>query len=348
MSHSTHATPLPPRMIHRLDDPDTGLSGVIVLHSTHLGPAAGGCRLWTYASMAAATLDATRLAEGMSYKNALAGLPLGGGKAVLHAPPAGTDRAAMFRAFGRAIERLRGDYVTAEDVGTTVADMQAVAEITRHVAGLPSQGGRPGGDPSPFTARGVFVSMEAAARRHLGTSLDGLDVAVQGLGNVGRGLCTLLHAAGARLIVAETRPGVAENMAKLYAATIVDPTEIATVQADIFAPCALGGVLDQQNVPALRVRMVCGGANNVLAAPEIGAQLAARDILYCPDYVVNAGGIINVAGEYLGWSQNEVDRRVDETAARLLRVFDLAETEGIPPNLAADRLAQAMVAGRDV
>ncbi len=344
MSNRLNHSSLPPQMVHRLDDPVSGLSGVIVIHSTRLGPAAGGCRLWSYPGLGAAIADATRLAEGMSYKNALAGLPLGGGKAVIDASGGISDRAALFRAFGRAVESLGGRYVTAEDVGTTVADMLEVAAATRHVAGLPAQDGRPGGDPSPHTARGVFVAMQAAAARHLGTSLDGLTVAVQGLGNVGKRLCGLLHEAGARLIVAETRPGVAAELARHYGAAVCDPAEIVVAEADIFAPCALGGVLDSASIAGLRARMVCGGANNVLATPEVGALLADRGILYCPDYVVNAGGIINVAAEYLGWSEAEVSRRVGETGARLIAVLDHAEAEGVPPNLAADRMAQAMVA----
>lgn len=346
MSYHPDTAPLPPMLVHRLEDADTGLSGAIVIHSTRLGPAAGGCRLWTYPDLGAAIGDATRLAEGMSYKNALAGLPLGGGKAVLRLPAGGLDRAAMFRAFGRVVEGLGGRYVTAEDVGTSVDDMRAVAETTRHVAGLPPQDGRPGGNPSPFTARGVFVAMQAAAQRRFGSSLDGLTVAVQGLGNVGRALCTLLHEAGARLIVAETRPDVAEAVAQRTGALILMPDEIVAARADIFAPCALGGVLDRASIDRLQAVMVCGGANNVLASPEIGQCLAERDILYCPDYVVNAGGIINVAAEYLGWSQDEVDRRVGETGRRLLRVLHHADAEGIAPNLAADRLARAMIAPR--
>lgn len=333
----------PPESVHVLRDDEAGLNGVIVLHSTRRGPAAGGCRLWRYGDQAALANDAMRLAEGMTYKNAMADLPLGGGKAVLALPQGDFDRRKLFAAFGRAVARLDGAYVTAEDVGTGVADMEAVREQTRHVAGLPPRDGRPGGDPSPWTARGVFLAMEESARRHLGSELRGLRVAVQGLGHVGSALCGMLHDAGARLIVAEPRPGVAAEIACRYDAEIMGRDSILDARCAIFAPCALGGVLDRDAVTRLRARIVCGAANNVLATPEEGDRLADRGILYAPDYVVNAGGIISVAGEYLGWSSAEVTARVEASGTRLAAVLAHAAREGLAPHRAADLLARARI-----
>lgn len=344
MVHLAFLNAHPPEQYIAVEDEAAGLSGVIVLHSTALGPAAGGCRFWDYPDKEALSVDAVRLAEGMSYKNALAGLPLGGGKAVLRRPRGDFDRRRLFEAFGRAVERHEGAYVTAEDVGTTVSDMDAVSVATRHVAGRLVSSGKPGGDPSPWTARGVFNAMKVAAEYRLGSPLAGLTVAVQGLGSVGSALCALLHDAGARLVVAEPRAGVAATFARHYGAKVVRSDAILGTQADIFAPCALGGVLDAQSIGRLRATIVCGGANNVLATAEDGDRLADAGVLYAPDYVVNAGGIINVAAEYLGWQGEEVRRRVDAIGARLANVLDLADAAGLPPGRAADRLARETIA----
>ncbi|WP_338241237.1 Glu/Leu/Phe/Val family dehydrogenase [Aurantiacibacter hainanensis] len=334
----------PPEAVHVIDDAESGLEGAIVLHSTRLGPAAGGCRLWTYGDRHQATQDAMRLAEGMAYKNAMAGLPLGGGKAVLRLPAEPFDRAALFAAFGRAVEELGGAYVTAEDVGTGVPDMEMVRGETRHVAGLVRQEGRPGGDPSPWTALGVFVSMQEAVRRKFGSDLRDMTVAVQGLGHVGSALCALLHDAGARLVVSEPRSDVAAAVACRYGATVASTSAIATLPCEVFAPCALGGVLNAESVQKLRARIVCGAANNVLARPEDGDALADRGVLYAPDYVVNAGGIINVCAEYLGWSLAEVESRVRATGDRLARVLDEADAQGRAPHRAADAMARRLLA----
>lgn len=327
-----------------LKDAEAGLDGVIAVHSTVLGPGAGGCRFWHYADGAAAFADAVRLAEGMSYKNALAGLPLGGAKAVLRRPAGSFDRAALFRAFGRAVARLEGRYVTAEDVGTDVADMELVAGETRHVAGLAQRQGRPGGDPSPHTARGVFVAMEHAARRQLGRELHDCTVAIQGVGHVGAALAHLLHAAGARLVVADVDSQRVARVAVETGAEVASSAQLLAARVDILAPCALGGVFHADSVDAVRARVICGAANNQLATPADGARLARRGILYAPDYVVNAGGIINVAGEYLGWTPEDVAARVEATGARLAAVLDHAEAEGLAPHAAADALARAAIA----
>lgn len=336
-----------PEAVHVLRDPDAGLDGAIVLHSTRLGPAAGGCRLWRYDDHGAMTRDALRLAEGMAYKNALADLPLGGGKAVINLPPAPFDRGKLFAAFGREVAKLKGSYVTAEDVGTTVDDMTVVRGQTRHVAGLAPLPGRPGGDPSPWTALGVFVAMEEAVRRRLGSDLRGRTVAVQGLGHVGAALCALLHEAGAKLVVADLRSEVVAALACRYGAVAAGSQSILEAECDVLAPCALGGVLNARTVPRLRARVVCGAANNVLESEADGDRLADREVLYAPDYVVNAGGIINVCGEYLGWCRQEVERRVRGSAARLAAVLDHGRRGGMAPHRAADALAlQRIAAGR--
>lgn len=334
----------PPEMVMPIADPASGMRGVIVLHSTRLGPAAGGCRFWRYNSYAAMVADAVRLAEGMAYKNALAELPFGGGKSVIAMPAGPFDREALLRAFGRAVEELGGDYVTAEDVGTSVADMTAVRRETRHVAGLAAVADKPGGDPSPWTARGVFLAMQLSARRRLDSDLAGLTVAVQGLGHVGAHLCRQLHEAGAKLVVADVRADNAEAMARQFGARAVSPDEIVAAASDIFAPCALGGVLDSRTVPLLRAKVVCGAANNVLAAPDAGDLLARRRVLYAPDYVVNAGGIINVAAEHLGWTSAEAARRVEDTPRRLAAVLDFADGKDLPSHRAADMLARQRIA----
>ena len=334
----------PPESVHVVRDPASGLDGVIVLHSTRRGPAAGGCRLWRYSDSAEMARDAARLAEGMAYKNALADLPLGGGKAVLNLPTGPFDRGRLFAAFGREVARLNGAYVTAEDVGTSVVDMQAVRTTCTHVAGLAAVEGRPGGDPSPWTALGVFLAMREAARRKFGADLQGMTVAVQGLGSVGSQLCGLLHEAGAKLVVAEPRSSVAAAVACRTGATVVGLDSILDARCEIFAPCALGAVIDERSVARLRARIVCGAANNVLATDDDGDRLADNGVLYAPDYVVNAGGIINVAAEHLGWSVEDAETRVRQTDRRLAEVLDFADRRGLAPHRAADLLARHRIA----
>lgn len=348
MQHHDLSPGSPPEAVHVISDAASGLEGIIVLHSTRLGPAAGGCRLWHYPLAAAATTDALRLAEGMTYKNALADLPFGGGKAVLQLPAGRFDRAALFRAFGREVERLEGRYITAEDVGTGIDDMRTVRNETAHVAGLPVAQGQVGGDPSPWTALGVLRAMEEAVHRRHGSGIAGATVAVQGLGHVGAQLSMLLAAAGAQLVVADTNQQRAANLASRLGAELVAPDAILEVPCDVLAPCALGGVLDGHGVMRLKAGIVCGAANNVLASNEEGVRLADLGVLYCPDYVVNSGGIINVCAEHLNWPIDEVERRVAETGKRLRAVLDFAEQHTLPPHRAADALAQARIAGRQL
>lgn len=329
--------------LHVINDAETGVTGIIAIHSTAIGPAAGGCRLWHYETQTDLVTDAIRLARGMSYKNAMAGLPFGGGKAVLQRPDGDFDRAALFRVFGEAVAALKGAYITAEDVGTTTADMRAVRRQAPYVAGLEVVEGMAGGDPSPWTALGVFESMKAAARDVLNFDLAGATVAVQGVGNVGGRLCRLLREAGVNLIVADVDKARAAALAAELGAKHVGIDEILVADADILAPCALGGILSADTIPDLRVRLVCGGANNQLATEADGQALVDRGILYAPDYVVNAGGIINVSAEYLGETSDQVADRVGQIAGRLLDVFRRSTEEQVPPGIMADRLAQQLI-----
>ena len=335
---------LPAAETVRLEDKSAGLDGIIVVHSTTLGPGAGGCRLWHYPDLDQAFTDAFRLAEGMSYKNAMAGLPFGGAKAVLRRPDGPFDRTALFRAFGRAVAALGGRYVTAEDVGTSVADMREVASETRHVAGLAAVGAAAGGDPSPWTAQGVFGAIEAGAAFALGSDLKGLTVAVQGTGNVGAELCRRLADAGARLVIADVAPGRRDRLATILGARVVGADAIASVEADIFVPCALGGVLDESTVAAMNAKLVCGGANNQLATREIADMLRERGIAYVPDYVANAGGIISVSAEYLGESAASVASRVAQIGPRVSAILEEASRRDLSPATVADETAERLIA----
>ncbi len=335
---------LPAAETVRLEDKSAGLDGIIVVHSTTLGPGAGGCRLWHYPDLDQAFTDAFRLAEGMSYKNAMAGLPFGGAKAVLRRPDGPFDRTALFRAFGRAVAALGGRYVTAEDVGTSVADMHEVASETRHVAGLAAVGAAAGGDPSPWTAQGVFGAIEAGAAFALGSDLKGLTVAVQGTGNVGAELCRRLADAGARLVIADVSPGRRDRLATILGARVVGADAIASVEADIFVPCALGGVLDESTVAAMKAKLVCGGANNQLATREIADMLRERGIAYVPDYIANAGGIISVSAEYLGESAASVASRVAQIGPRVSAILEEASRRDLSPATVADETAERLIA----
>lgn len=332
--------------VHFVHDEATGLQAIIAVHSTALGPAAGGCRRWQYADSNAALTDALRLSRGMTYKNAVAGLRFGGGKAVIVANDAAPKSADLFRAFGRAVDACQGQYVTAEDVGCSVEDMRHVNEETSYVSGLPKSGDSAGGDPSPMTALGVFLGIRAAVASRLGKdSLDGVSVAVQGVGHVGLHLCRLLHEAGARLIVADVNRAHLQEASAELPLEVVPPNELLFSEADVLAPCALGNVLTAQTIPGIRAQVVAGAANNQLATRADGARLAERDILYAPDYVINAGGIINVQHEYFGNSSDEkVLADVGKIPERLDAIFEEAKKTGEPTNLIADKMAQRIVA----
>lgn len=329
-----------------IDDADTGLQAIIAIHSTALGPAAGGCRRWQYADSKAALTDALRLSRGMTYKNAIAGLKFGGGKSVILATDDAPKSPQLFRAFGRAVDALNGQYVTAEDVGCSVDDMRSVNEVTRYVSGLPKSGASAGGDPSPMTAMGVFLGIQAAVRERFGKdSLQDVTVAVQGVGHVGLNLCRLLHEAGARLTVADVNRHNLQLARDELPVTEVAPNALLFSNVDVLAPCALGNVLTAQTIPNIQARVVAGAANNQLATETDGARLAAREILYAPDYVINAGGIINVAHEYFGNSSEEkVLAEVGEIPRRLEKIFAEAAETGEATNLIADRMARRIVA----
>ena len=332
--------------VHFIHDADTGLNAIIAIHSTVLGPAAGGCRRWQYVDSAAALTDALRLSRGMTYKNAVAGLKFGGGKAVILASDKAPKSPSLFRAFGRAIESLGGRYITAEDVGCTVADMRSVKEVTSFVSGLPKSGDSAGGDPSPMTALGVFLGIRAAAKARLGAdSLQDVRVAVQGVGNVGLNLCRLLHKAGARLTIADVNRQNLQRARDELPVTEVTPVALLFSDVDVLAPCALGNILTSQTIPNIRAKIIAGAANNQLSTEQDGARLAARDILYAPDYVINAGGIINVAHEYFGNSSEEkVLAEVGQIPVRLDAIFAEARESGEPTNIIADRMARRLVA----
>jgi leucine dehydrogenase len=324
-------------------DKSSGYRGIIAIHDTTLGPALGGTRFWHYDSDDEAIVDALRLSRGMTYKNALAGLNLGGGKAVIIGNNRNPSREMLFRAHGRFVDSLGGRYVTAEDVGTSTADMDFVHMETDYVAGLAGRSG----DPSPVTAHGVFRAIQASAKHRWGSDvLHGRSVAIQGCGNVGTHLATALHTAGATLVVSDIDAQRVQKVVDLTggAARVALPETIHCQPVDIFAPCALGGGLSAATIPTLRCEIVAGAANNQLLTPEDGQALEARGILYAPDYVANAGGVINVYGELAGWDRARSLRKADEIFDTVLGVFAIAAEHGIPTYLAADRLAERRVA----
>ena len=331
--------------VHFATDADSGLKVIIAIHSTHRGPAAGGTRFWHYPERGAAIADALRLSRGMSFKNAMADLPMGGGKAVILAPDDGAKTPALLAAYGRVVEALQGRYVTAADVGITVADLVAVSGQTRHISGLPAAAGSAGGDSGPHTAYGVFLGIKAAVRRVLGKdSLDGIHIGLQGAGSVGGGLARLAAGEGARLSIADVDSARARSLAEEVGGSAVDAATIMTIEADVLSPCALGAILTAESIAALNVRIVAGGANNQLARPEDGARLSERGVLYAPDYVINAGGIINVGLEYLGGVTNdEVRSRIEQIPGRLDRIWDESERTGSDPSVVADAMARKLI-----
>jgi leucine dehydrogenase len=326
-------------------NPDAGLEAIIAIHSTVLGPGLGGARMWPYASTDEAVIDALRLSRGMTYKAAAAGVNLGGAKAVIIGDAKHDKSEALFRAFGRAVESLGGHYITAEDVGTGTADMEHIAAETAWVTGLPvDRGGS--GDPSPVTARGVLSGMKAAAERLWGSpSLKGRTVAIQGLGSVGGFLARGLQEEGAKVFGCDIDADSAEEARSRSGVELVGIDEIYDAAADVFAPCALGAILNPQTIPRLKVKIVAGGANNQLAESERdGAALEARGILYAPDFVINAGGLINVYNEFVGYDRERAMRMADTIFDTTLRLFEIARRERIPTWLAGDRLAEERLA----
>jgi leucine dehydrogenase len=327
-------------------DDRTGLFAIIAIHSTALGPAAGGCRLWSYTDDAAALHDVLRLSQGMSYKNAMANLRFGGGKAVIIKTADFSGSEALYERFGVFVESLGGDYITAEDVGMTMDIMQMISRSTRFVTGLPPESGKAGGDPSPKTAFGVYCGIEAAVRAKLGRDdLRGLRVAVQGAGHVGYYLCKRLQAAGASLVVSDIDRERAQRVCDEFGAVSSAPGDILFADVDVVAPCALGAILDENTIPRIRAAIIAGGANNQLRTAADGQRLTDAGILYAPDYVINGGGIINVACEYYDDVDDDgVMELVAKIGPRLARIFEEAHETGEPTNVVADRQARKIIA----
>ncbi|KSU63584.1 leucine dehydrogenase [[Bacillus] enclensis] len=324
-------------------DEVSGLKAIIAIHDTTLGPALGGTRMWTYDSEEAAIEDALRLAKGMTYKNAAAGLNLGGGKTVIIGDPRKDKNEEMFRAFGRYIQGLNGRYITAEDVGTTVADMDLIHEETDYVTGISPAFGS-SGNPSPVTAYGVYRGMKAAAKEAFGTdSLEGKTIAVQGVGNVAYNMCKHLHEEGANLIVTDIHKESVDRAVNDFGAKAVDPSEIYSVDCDIFAPCALGAIINDETISQIKAKVIAGAANNQLKETRHGDAIHEMGIVYAPDYVINAGGVINVADELYGYNSERAMKKVEQVYNNVERVIEIAKRDNVPTYVAADRMAEERI-----
>lgn len=320
-------------------DKESGLKAIVGIHSTVLGPALGGCRMWNYSSESDALRDVLRLSRGMTYKAAVAGLRLGGGKAVIIGDSRKDKSEALVAAFARCVEMLGGRYITAEDVGMSVADIDTMRNYTHFAVGGSNVGGS--GDPSLMTAYGVFQGLKAAVRHAgLGEDLNGLTVAVQGVGNVGHHLCSHLSAAGVRLIVTDIHQDQVDRVVDNFGAEVVKPEEIYDVECDVFAPCALGAVLNARTIATLKCKVVAGAANNQLETDNDGYELMRRGIVYAPDYAINAGGLINVAAELDGYNKELVFSKVSQIHGTIANILELSSEEKVPPHVAADKMAE--------
>lgn len=325
-------------------DEASGLKAIIAIHDTTLGPALGGARMWTYATEENAIEDALRLARGMTYKNAAAGLNLGGGKTVIIGDPFKDKNEEMFRALGRFIQGLNGRYITAEDVGTSVTDMDLIHEETNYVTGISPAFGS-SGNPSPVTAYGVYRGMKAAAKEAFGTdSLEGRTISVQGLGNVAYKLCEYLHNEGAKLVVTDINQAAIDRVVNDFSATAVAPEEIYAQDVDIFSPCALGAIINDETIPQLKAKVIAGSANNQLQDSKHGDYIHELGIVYAPDYVINSGGVINVADELYGYNRERAMKRVDGIYDSIEKIFEISKRDGIPTYVAANRLAEERIA----
>lgn len=325
------------------NDKTVGLKAIIAVHNTSLGPALGGTRMWNYKTEDEALIDVLRLSKGMTYKAAAAGLNLGGGKAVIIGDAKTQKTEGMFRAFGQFVNSLNGRYITAEDVGTCVQDMEYVFMETPFVTGIPKEFGG-SGDPSPYTAHGVLMGIKAATKFKLGTDeLRGVRVAVQGLGNVGTNLVKYLCQEGAQVIVSDIDPAKVKKHVEQYKAESTDPDKIPFVECDVFAPCALGAGVNDQTISKFKTKIIAGGANNVLAEPRHGDHLREMGILYAPDYVINAGGLMNVFVELEGYSSDRSFEKTRKVFDNCTKVFEIAKKENIGTHLAADRLAEERI-----
>ncbi|GEL77390.1 Leu/Phe/Val dehydrogenase [Tenuibacillus multivorans] len=324
-------------------DENSGLKAIIAIHDTTLGPALGGTRMWTYDSEEDAVVDALRLAKGMTYKNAAAGLNLGGGKTVIIGDPKKDKNPEMFRAFGRYIQGLNGRYITAEDVGTTVHDMDTIYTETDFVTGISPEFGS-SGNPSPATAYGVYLGMKATAKEAFGSdSLEGKTVAVQGVGNVAYNTCKYLHEEGAKLIVTDINKEAVKRAMEDFGAKAVDPDDIYSVDCDIYAPCALGATINDETIPQLKAKAIAGSANNQLAEPRHGEKLNELGIVFAPDYVINSGGVINVADELNGYNKDRAYKQIEQIYDSLGKIFEISKRDNIPTDQAADRMAEERI-----
>jgi leucine dehydrogenase len=337
------------QVVH-LHDRDTGLQAIIAVHNTTRGPALGGCRMWPYPSADEALADVLRLSRAMTYKSALAELPFGGGKSVILGDPARDKTPALMLAMGRAVDSLGGRYVAAEDSGTSVADLGRMSSVTKHVVGIARVSGwddrERDGDPSPATAYGCFVGIQVAVAERLSLgSLSGVRVAIQGVGNVGRHLAELLDNAGAKLIVSDINAEHTRFAAERFGAKVVAAESIFDAQVDVFAPCAMGAIVNDDTVGRLNASIVAGSANNQLAQDRHGDALAERGILYAPDYAINAGGIIDVASEYAGYDPHLVRERLDGIGDTLRAIFAQSSKTGMSPHRVADQLAEQRLRG---
>ncbi|MFC3070784.1 Glu/Leu/Phe/Val dehydrogenase dimerization domain-containing protein [Phenylobacterium soli] len=334
--------------VHEFSDEKTGLRAIVAIHSTARGPAAGGCRMWPYADSEAALTDALRLSRAMSFKNAMADLDLGGGKAVIIGDSRTQKTPGLFEAFGACVEQLGGRYWTAEDVGVSPTDLMHARKRTRYVAGLEGHAAA-SGDPSPVTAEGVFRGVQLCVRRALGRELDGVTVALQGVGHVGGYLADKLTAAGAKLIVTDVNAEQLHAVAERTGAEVVAPGAIFDAECDVFAPCALGGAINESTLPRIKAKVIAGAANNQLADAEAGRAVFQRGMLYAPDYVINGGGIINVAAEIRALEAGGafdpawVDAKLDRLMLTLEEVLDRAKAENRPTNEVANEIAQARI-----
>ncbi|MEQ8177661.1 MAG: Glu/Leu/Phe/Val dehydrogenase dimerization domain-containing protein [Amphiplicatus sp.] len=332
------------KVVHFRDD-DAGLNAIISVHDATLGPACGGCRVRPYASFDDALEDVKRLSRGMTFKNALGGIPFGGGKAVIIADPRKDKTPEMFQAFGRALNEMGGLYYTAEDSGVSEGDLEIVRTVTKYVGGIEAKG--IGGNPSPFTARGVWRGIEAAVRCKMAKNdLKGVKVAILGVGAVGMSLAKLLHEAGARLVVADINKDAVAEAVSLYGAVPVAPEHAVAADVDVFSPCALGGSINKDTIGRLTAKIVAGAANNQLLTPDMDEALRAKGVLYAPDYVINAAGVISVGLEILGaWTDAEMNRRIDAIGPRLAKIFERAEREQRPTGEIADQMALEVIGG---
>ena len=335
------------KIVHFIDE-SAGLEALIAVHDATLGPGCGGCRIFPYADFDAGLRDVKNLSRGMTFKNALGGIPFGGGKAVIFADPKKDKTPEMLRAFGAAVDSLEGLYYTAEDSGVTEDDLKMIRSVTDYAAGFAENG--VGGNPSPFTARGVWRGMQAAARHHYGAaSLDGLRVSILGVGAVGMELARLIHEEGGKLTVADVNEAAVKEAQEKFGALIVSSDDAVAADVDIFAPCALGGSINADTIGRLQAKIVAGAANNQFLSPDMGAALTERGVLYCPDYVINAAGVISVGLEILGaWTKEEMTSRIDKIGDTLTEIFKRAEAESRPTATVADELALEVIArGRE-